>query len=55
VQPEKSAQGLATLDLAMLRAKVEHRDGAGVKSDHDLLVGNGGVSTPRRDEGWGTG
>ena len=39
VQPEKPAPGLATPDLVMSRAEVEHRGGADIDSGHDLLHG----------------
>jgi hypothetical protein len=53
VQPEKPAPGLATLDLVMSRAEVEHHGDAGVDSGHNLLVGNDGVGSisTRREMG----
>jgi hypothetical protein len=53
VQLEKPPPGLATPDLMISRAEVEHCDGASVDSDHDLLVGNSGVISTSTRRGMG--
>jgi hypothetical protein len=53
VQLEKPAPSLATPDLVMSRAEVEHRSGADVNSGHDLLVGNNGVDNTLTRRGMG--
>jgi hypothetical protein len=53
VRPEKLAPGLATPDLVMSRAEVEHRGSTGVDNGHDLLVGNAGVGSTSTQQGTG--
>ena len=55
MQLEKPALGLATPDLAMSRDEVKRHDDADIDSGHELLVGNGIVSSTSTRRGTGHG